>query len=60
MTKKTVKARGRKGTATMDLSLPAAVTREFDVEPGDVFAIDAEPNEKGQLVITYTRVYHEE
>lgn len=59
MAKKTVKARGREGTATMDLSLPAEVTREFDVEPGDVFAVDAESNEKGELVLTYTRVYHE-
>lgn len=60
MAKKTVKARGREKNATMDLSLPAAVTRKFDVEPGDVFAVDAEPNETGQLVLTYTRVYHEE
>lgn len=57
MAKKTVKARGREGTATMDLSIPAQVTREHDVEPGDVFAIDIETDERGQLVLKYTRVY---
>ncbi len=57
MAKKTVKARGRDGTATMDLSIPANVSRSHDVEPGDVFTIEAESNEEGQLVLTYTRVY---
>lgn len=57
MAKKTVKVRGREGTATKDISIPASVAREFNVELGDVFAVDTEHNEENQLVITYTRVY---
>lgn len=57
MAKKTVKVRGRKGTATLDISIPAAVTREYDVERGDVFSIEPEEDEEGRLVLKYTRVY---
>ncbi|ELY83762.1 MULTISPECIES: hypothetical protein [Natrinema] len=57
MVKKTVKVRGRKGTATMDLSIPAAITREFDIERGDVFAVETDTDEKDRLVLQYTRVY---
>ncbi|MFB6197432.1 MAG: hypothetical protein ABEI52_04070 [Halobacteriaceae archaeon] len=57
MARKTVKARGREGTSTKDLSIPAAVTREYDVQPGDVFTIDAETDDEGQLVLRYTRVF---
>lgn len=57
MTKKTVKARGRRGTATMDLSIPAEVSREYDIDAGDVFAVDVTTDEASQLVIRYTRVY---
>ncbi|MXV61601.1 hypothetical protein GS429_05880 [Natronorubrum sp. JWXQ-INN-674] len=57
MTKKTVKVRGRKGTATMDISIPASVTREHDIERGDVFAIETEEDNKGRTVLKYTCVY---
>lgn len=57
MTKKTVKARGRRGTATMDLSIPAEVSREYDIDPGDVFAVDVGVDDDDQPVIRYTRVY---
>lgn len=57
MAKKTVKVRGREGTATMDLSIPASISQKYDVEQGDVFTIDAETDEDGQLVLHYTRVY---
>lgn len=57
MVKKTVKARGREGTATKDISIPAGISREHDVELGDVFAIDAETDDQGRLTLTYTRVY---
>ena len=57
MAKKTVKVRGREGTATMDLSIPAAITRKFDVDRGDVFAVDTETDDEGRLVLRYTRVY---
>lgn len=57
MAKKTVKVRGREGTATMDISIPAAITREHEVERGDVFAIEADTDDEGRLVLRYTRVY---
>jgi hypothetical protein len=57
MAKKTVKVRGRTGTATMDISIPAAITRDHDVERGDVFTIEADADDDGRLVLQYTRVY---
>lgn len=50
MAKKTVKVRGRKGTATMDISIPAQITREHEVERGDVFTIDTGRMMKGVWV----------
>ncbi|GAB3669967.1 hypothetical protein [Halopiger thermotolerans] len=57
MTKKTVKVRGRTGTATMDITIPAAVSREYDIDQGDVFAIETGTDDEGRLVLEYTRVY---
>ena len=57
MTKKTVKVRGRTGTATMDITIPAAVSREHGIEQGDVFAIETETDDEERLVLKYTRVY---
>lgn len=57
MAKKTVKARGREGTVTMDLSIPASVTREFDINRGDVFSVETSTDDKGRVVLEYTRVY---
>lgn len=57
MAKKTVKVRGREGTATMDISIPASITRNFDIEQGDVFSIETGTDEQGRLTITYTRVF---
>ncbi|MGB9966213.1 hypothetical protein [Halobacterium hubeiense] len=60
MAKKTVKVRGREGTATMDISIPARITREHDVERGDVFTIETDTDDDGRLVLQYTRVYNGE
>ena len=57
MTKKTVKVRGRTGTATMDITIPAAVSRKHGIEQGDVFAIESETDDQERLVLKYTRVY---
>ena len=57
MAEKTVKVRGRDGTATMDISIPASVTRDFDIEQGDVFSVETQTDEKDRLTITYTRVF---
>ena len=41
----------------MDLSIPADVSREYDIDAGDVFAVDVATDDDGQPVIRYTRVY---
>ncbi|WP_459193375.1 hypothetical protein [Halosimplex sp. J119] len=56
MPKKKVAVRGRDGTSTMDISIPAGIAREHDIEIGDEFAIDAATDENGQLVLQYTRL----
>lgn len=42
----------------MDISIPAAITREYDVERGDVFTVDWETDDEGRLVLRYTRVFN--
>lgn len=57
MAKKTVKVRGREETATMDISIPAEITREHGIDMGDVFAVETPTDEEGRLVIAYALVY---
>ncbi|WP_415379683.1 AbrB/MazE/SpoVT family DNA-binding domain-containing protein [Halosimplex sp. TS25] len=56
MPKKTVGVRGRDGTSTKDISIPAGIAREHDIEIGDEFAIDTARDENGRLVVRYTRL----
>ncbi|MFC7140772.1 AbrB/MazE/SpoVT family DNA-binding domain-containing protein [Halosimplex aquaticum] len=56
MPKKTVAVRGREGTSTKDISIPAGVAREHDIEIGDEFAIDTTTDGDGRLVVRYTRL----
>ncbi|WP_436925192.1 hypothetical protein [Halosimplex amylolyticum] len=56
MPKKTVAVRGREGTSTKDISIPAGIAREHDIEIGDEFAIDTTTDENGRLVVRYTRL----
>lgn len=41
----------------MDISIPASITRDHDVERGDVFSVETSSDDEGRLVIQYTRVY---
>ena len=41
----------------MDLSIPAEMSREYDIETGDVFAIDVTVDDDDRPVLRYTRVY---
>ena len=54
--RQTVKARSRGGANSLDLTIPAAVRRDHDVQPGDVFALEVS-SKGGKLVMTYTRVF---
>lgn len=57
---RTVKVRGRDGTSTKDISIPARVARDADIDPGDEFAVTTTRDEEDRLVIEYTRVERDE
>lgn len=52
---KTVKARTHHGADSLDLTIPAKVVRNYDIEEGDIFEIKIEENEN--IIIKYKRVY---
>lgn len=56
MPKKIVSVRGREGTPTRDISIPAGIARDHDIELGDEFAIEAAIDDEGRLVLRYTLV----
>ena len=55
---KTVKARVHHGADSLDLTIPADIVREFDVNSGDIFEVNVSENDS--LEITYERVYESE
>jgi len=57
MTHPTVKARERPGSGSRELTIPADYRDGYDVNKGDVFRVEAEENDDGELKLTYTRVY---
>lgn len=54
-----VKARGRHGTASLDLTVPAELKRQYGISEGDVFIVDVD-NQDGELTISYKRVHRAE
>ena len=52
----TVKARARKGTDSIDLTLPADILKEYSISQGDIFKIDT-VIEKDTLKLEYTLIY---
>jgi len=53
---KTVKARERQGSPSLDLTIPAEVVREEDINAGDVFEITLRSGEE-DIILSYRRVY---
>ena len=51
----TVKARARQGTRSMDLTIPAKLSEEFDISSGDIFVISFEKGVEDKII--YKRVY---
>ena len=51
----TVKARGRHGTESLDLTIPAEYKREYGINEGDVFLVKI--NEESKLEISYERIH---
>lgn len=55
-----VKARVHHGSESLDLTIPAELRRELGITPGDLFIVEAEENDAGNLVIEYERVHEAE
>ena len=55
----TVKARKRHGSNSIDLTLPAGISKEYSINPGDIFKIIPDM-ENGTLTLTYKLIYHNE
>jgi hypothetical protein len=53
----TVKARGRQQSSSLDLTLLAEISDEYEVRQGDIFSVETEEDDKGRLVVKYTRVF---
>lgn len=54
-----VKARGRQGTSSLDLTIPTELKREYRISEGDVFIVDVD-EEGDKMTITYERVHQVE
>lgn len=52
-----VKARVHHGSQSLDLTIPAELSRQLGISPGDLFIVEAEENEEGSLLIEYERVH---
>lgn len=59
MTKLTVKARERHGTNSLDLTLPSSIIKEFSLNKGDIYKIDA-IEENGEFKLVYTLIFKNE
>lgn len=55
MEKYTVKVRGRYGTSSFDITIPAKIARKYNIKHGDIFEVTVE--NKDNLKITYTLIY---
>lgn len=50
-----VKVRGRQGTKSLDLTIPAKLSDEHDIQPGDLFKVEI--NNDDCLTIKYQLIY---
>ncbi len=51
-----VKVRGRQGTKSLDITIPAKLSEEFDINAGDLFKVTI-INDEGVLKINYELIY---
>ncbi len=56
MTTPTVKARARRGTKSLEVTIPTKIVRDMGINEGDIFLITTN-DRKNELIITYKRVY---
>jgi len=51
-----VRARKHPGSNSLDLTVPSKICANYDIQPGDVFEVDA-LLDRGEITLTYKRVY---
>ncbi len=56
MTDKVVKVRGRHGTKSLDITIPAELSKKFDINAGDLFKVEVS-NDNDLITIEYQLVY---
>lgn len=54
----TVKAREHPGTNSLDLTLPAKITKKYNLSKGDIFKVEV-LEENDTLIIKYTLIYQQ-
>lgn len=53
----TVKARGRHGTSSLDLTLPSKIQKKENISEGDLFKVISRINDNNEIEIIYTLIY---
>ena len=56
MGEKFVKVRGRHGTKSLDLTIPAELSKEFDINAGDLFKVNI-TSDNDIITIKYELIY---
>ena len=50
-----VKVRGRQGTKSLDITIPAKLSKEFNINAGDLFKVDI--TNEDTIIIKYELIY---
>jgi len=53
---KTVKARKHTGSKTLDLTIPADISKELSIKEGDVFLLESEVK-NGEVILKYKKIH---
>lgn len=56
MSNNIVKVRARQGTKSLDITIPASLSQDYDINAGDLFKVEV-CNDKETIKITYTMIY---
>lgn len=55
MTEDIVKVRGRQGTKSLDITIPAKLSKEFNINAGDLFKVNI--LNEDTIIIKYELIY---
>lgn len=55
MTEDIVKVRGRQGTKSLDITIPAKLSKEFNINAGDLFKVNI--INEDTMIIKYELIY---